>query len=124
MLTAQIKATLIAAMLDTVNEGKFNNEYVWMQVRRIHAAILVPTGIVQAEDICWQWVMYEVAQLYQDYRVSLSLYLFYSPTHTSVNCSQLMSFVLNSCLLPVEGPPHQSRLCHQQTGGAQGRHCL
>ena len=86
MLTAQIKATLIAAMLDTVNEGKFNNEYVWMQVRRIHAAILVPTGIVQTEDIHWQWVTYyTVAQFYQDHRVSLSLHLLYSPTSIALN---------------------------------------
>ena len=51
MSIAHIKATLTAAALDTVHEGKFNNKYVWMQVRRIHADILVPTGIVQAEDI-------------------------------------------------------------------------
>ena len=86
MSTAQIKATLTAATLDTVHEGKFNDEYAWMQVRRIHADILVPTGIVQAEDIRWQWVTYEkVAQFYQDHRVSLSLHLLYSPTSIALN---------------------------------------
>ena len=59
MSVAQIKATLTTATFDTVHEGKFNAEYAWEQVRRIHADIFVPTGIVQAGDICWQWVTFE-----------------------------------------------------------------
>ena len=53
MSVTQIKATLVAATLDTAHEGKFTDEFAWKQVRRIHADILVPTGIVQAEDIRW-----------------------------------------------------------------------
>jgi len=77
MSTAQINATLTAATLDTVHEGKFNDEYAWREVRRIHADILVPTGIVQAEDIRWQWVTYEkVKQFYQDHQGLLLKYGF------------------------------------------------
>ena len=59
MSVAQIKATLTTATFDTVHEGKFNAEYAWEQVRRIHADIFVPTGIVQAGEIRWQWVTFE-----------------------------------------------------------------
>ena len=70
MSVAQIKATITAATLDTIHQGKFNDKYAWEQVRRIHANILVPSGIVQSEDIRWQWVTYEkVKQFYGDHKV-------------------------------------------------------
>ena len=73
MLTVQTKVTLTTAMLNTFHKGKFNNEYMWIQVLHIRTDILVPTGIVQTEDIFWQWVVYKkVAQFYQDHRVGLS----------------------------------------------------
>ena len=72
MSVSQIKATLTAATLETVHQGTFNYEYAWEQVRRIHADILVPAGIVQSEEIRWQWVTYEkVKQFYDDHQVSL-----------------------------------------------------
>ena len=82
MSVAQIKATITAATLDTVHEGKFNDDYAWQQVRRIHTDILVPTGIVQSEDIRWQWVTYEeVKQFYQDHKVSLHILFYLSSVH-------------------------------------------
>ena len=74
MSAAQIRATLTAVTLQTVHEGQFNDDYAWRQVRKIHADILVPSGIVQSEDIRWQWVTYEkVKQFYVDHKVSLFL---------------------------------------------------
>ena len=76
MSVAQIRATLTAATLDTIHEGQFNNDYAWRQVRKIHVNILMPTGIVQSEDIRWPWVTYEkVKQFYVDHKVILFLFL-------------------------------------------------
>ena len=58
MSTNHIKPTLTTATLDTPHQGKFNGKYAWQEVRRLHADILVPTGIVQSEDTRWQWVTY------------------------------------------------------------------
>ena len=40
---------LTTATLDTVHEGKFNDNYAWMQVCHIHTNILVPTCIIHTE---------------------------------------------------------------------------
>ena len=85
-----------AATLDTVHEGKFNDEYAWREVQHIHADIFVPTGIVQAEDIRWQWITYEkVKQFYQDHKVSklvfISSHMLYHSTN-NVLPSSLSSF--------------------------------
>lgn len=54
MSTNQINVTLTAAALYTPHKGKFNDDYAWQEVWRLHADILIPTGIVQSEDIRWQ----------------------------------------------------------------------
>ena len=67
----QIKATLTAATLDTPHQGGFSDKYVWQEVCRLFADVLVPTGIVQSEDIRWMWVTYEkMRQWYQDHKVT------------------------------------------------------
>ena len=115
--------TLTAATLDTVHEGKFNDEYAWREVRRIHADILVPTGIVQAEDIRWQWVTYEkVAQFYQDHQVGSShllLYFLYSLlVYLHVNCSYIMTSPSPRASSSNTASPSMNRRCSRTARSA------
>ena len=74
--TAQIKATMMAATMNTIHDGDFNLQYAWEQVRKENCDIMIPTGVKQAEDIRWKWVTYEKAkQFFDDLKVSLHLYL-------------------------------------------------
>ena len=56
---SQFQATMLAASMGTVHDGKFNNKYAWETCRRENADIMIPTGVVQLEDIHWQWVTHE-----------------------------------------------------------------
>ena len=92
MSVAQIKALLTAATLDTPHEGKFNTEWAWHEVRRIHADILVPSGLIQAEDIRWQWTTYEKTEDFlRSYKVSAFILCvhFMSQKHMAVSCNSL-----------------------------------
>ena len=70
--TAQIKATISATMMDTVHDEDHNLEYIWQEIRRLHADILVPTGMISTEDSRWQFVTHEKMNIfYNDYGVSV-----------------------------------------------------
>ena len=59
--TPQIKATMVAAIMDTVHEGNFNTDYVWEMCNKDNAEI-----IKQAEDIRWKWYTHANVMLFFD----------------------------------------------------------
>ena len=70
--TAQIKATISATMMDTVHDEGHDLEHIWQEIRRLHADVLVPTGMISTEDSRWQYVTYEKMSIfYDDYGVSI-----------------------------------------------------
>ena len=75
--SAAIHAVMLAATLGTVHEDRYNQKYAWETCRRENADILIPTGVVQSEDIRWMWVTWEkLNQWFTDYRVRSIFYLF------------------------------------------------
>ena len=67
---AAIQAVMLAATIGTVHEEQYNHKYAWETCRRENADILVPTGVVESEDIRWTWVTYEkLSQWFDDYKV-------------------------------------------------------
>src|SRR5210317_746776 len=50
---AAIQAVMLAATIGTVHEEQYNHKYAWETCRRENADILVPTGVVESEDIRW-----------------------------------------------------------------------
>ena len=60
----ELKATMMAGVMNTVHEGTFSAQYAWDMVRKENADILVPKGMMGSEDIRWQWVTYENLNLW------------------------------------------------------------
>jgi hypothetical protein len=66
-----IKATILASVMGTDFEGKFNLKNAWEDIRRINADTLVPARHMAAEDIRFQWCRRtNVRQHLDDMRVS------------------------------------------------------
>ena len=73
MDAAAIKGTMIAAIMDTPHEKKFNYDYAWEECRRLNADIMVPVSAKETEDIRWQWVTFEnMRDFYDILGVSMS----------------------------------------------------
>ena len=58
--------------MDTMHDEDHDFEYIWQEIRRLHADILVPTGMISIEDSRWQFVTHEKMNIfYNDYGVSV-----------------------------------------------------
>ena len=55
----ELQAVMMTGVLKTVHKGSFNQNYAWRMVWKENSNILVPHGMMNTEDICWQWVTYE-----------------------------------------------------------------
>ncbi len=55
-----------------IHRGSFNAKYSWETVRKENPDLLVPTGQMGADDLCWQCVTYEnLDQWCSNYKVML-----------------------------------------------------